>query len=188
MVEVNLDQLAKQLGCSLPTARKLVQDYSAMPVIERGGLGKQWRFDAAEVIAFLQAERDREEAEQAERNEALAQLTLPIIRRDEMGKKISLDDKLKAAKLRKIELDELKETRFLVPTLEVRTALERALRRWVQAESNVIERITKSHNLPDAVRRAMEREFNDARTAFVRDASEFLTNPEGGDEPISLFG
>ncbi|MDD2794375.1 MAG: terminase small subunit [Acidocella sp.] len=188
MVEVNLDQLSQQLQCSLPTARKLIQDYPDLPVIERGGMGKQWRFDAGAVIAFLQAKRDEELALAAQRNEALAQLTLPISRRDETGAEVSLDDKLKAVKLRAAEREELKESRFLVPTHEVRDALEKAFRRYGQMQNSALDRVCKAHNLPEAVKRVLEREFAEARTAFVRDTTAALATKEDGDEPRSLFG
>ena len=188
MVEVNLDQLAQQLKCSLPTARRLTVDYPDLPVIERGGVGKPWRFDMAEVVAFLQAKRDEEAAEAAERNEALAQLTLPLRGQDDKGATISLDDQLKAAKLRQVQRDEMKEARFLVPTLEVRVALERAYRKLGNALDSALDRAMKSHNLPEPLKRSLERDFAEARTAFVKDATEFLQMKEGGDEPLTLFG
>ncbi|MDE8344644.1 MAG: terminase small subunit [Acidocella sp.] len=188
MTEVNLSELAQLLGCSLPTASKLTLDYPDLPIIERGGLGKQWRFDGEAVIAFLQEKHLLEEARNAERNEALAQLMLPIYRKDDRDNKISLDDQLKAAKLRAAEREELKESRFLVPTHEVRTALERAFRRYGQLQESALERVCKAHNLPEAVKRVLEREFADARTAFVRESAAALAMSEDGDEPTTLFG
>ncbi|HVE20642.1 MAG TPA: helix-turn-helix domain-containing protein [Acidocella sp.] len=180
-------ELAQMLRCSLPTAQRLVEQYPDLPVLERGGLGKSWRFDGEAVIEFLQAKRAEEEAKDAERNEALAQLTLPIGRKSEAGAPISLDDEIKAAKLRQLQRDELREMRFLVQTAEVRTALEQALRRFGQMQASAVTRVCRAHNLPEAVQRALEREFMDVRSAFVRE-TEAALETDGADEPASLFG
>ena len=183
---VNRDELAQALRCSLPTVSALVKRWPDFPVIERGALGKAWRFDLHAVVDFLTARREEEEAAAAEKNELLAQLTLPIGRRDESGRAISIDDEIKAAKLRALQREELKENGFLVPTHEVRLALERALRRLGIALDGAIDRTARTHNLPEAVKRALEREFADARTAFVRDAAEYLTDPAETDEQFAL--
>lgn len=187
VVEVNLKQMAKQLGCSLPTMSALVDRWPGFPVIERGDLGKQWRFDAEAVVAFLQEKRADESRLKAARDEQLAQLTLPIIRTDDAGRTISLDDQLKAVKLRALQREEAKEKGFLVPTLEVREALERALRRYGDVEASAIERVVRNHNLPDAVKRALEREFQEARVMFVREAGKFIADT-AKDDGLALFG
>ena len=186
MVEVNLEQLAERVKCSLPTMRVWVNKYAAFPVIERGGVGKPWKFDAEAAIEFLRARQEAQLAENAERDEALAQLSLPMARQDKDGKEIGLDDQLKAVKLRTLRREEAVAERFLVPTQEVRTALERAFRRLGQAETSALDRVVKKHNLPEAMKRALEMEFADARTAFVRDVGEFLVKPDVDDEQFAL--
>jgi phage terminase Nu1 subunit (DNA packaging protein) len=160
----------------------MIKRWADFPIIERGGPGKEWQFDGEQVVAFLQAKRDEEESAQAQKNELLAQLTLPIGRKDMSGRAISIDDEIKAAKLRALQRDELKEAGFLVPTLEVRTALERALRRFGQALDSAVDRAARKHNLPDAIKRSLESEFADARIGFVRDAAQFLPQPEQADD------
>ena len=186
MVLINRDQLAQQLRCSLPTVDAMIKRWPDFPVVERGGLGRAWKFDAAAVVNFLQDKRDEEERAQAEKSELLAQLVLPIERRDHDGKKLDLDDELKAVKLRKALREEQIESQFLVQTHEVRAALERSLRRFGQSLDSAVERVVKTHNLPDAVKRALVLEFGEARTAFVNDAAEFLSKPEENDEQFAL--
>jgi phage terminase Nu1 subunit (DNA packaging protein) len=181
---VNRAGLAQALGCALTTIDAMVKRWPEFPVVERGGPGRQWEFDAEAVVAFLQGKRNEEERSRAEKDEMLAQLTLLPARRDEAGRPLSIDDEIKASKLRAIQREEMKENRFLVPTHEVRRALERALTRYVQVQESALQRVVKTHNLPEAVERALRREFEEARTAFVRDAAELL---EGGDEQQSLF-
>lgn len=179
---INRDELARALRCSLPTVSALLKRYPDFPVVERGGLGRAWRFDLPAVIGFLTARREEEAAIASERSELLAQFTLPIGRQDESGQMISIDEEIKLAKLRALQRDELKEAGFLVQTHEVRQALERALRRFGTALDSAIDRVARQHNLPEPVKRAIEREFADARAGFVRDAADFIADERSEDE------
>ena len=110
-----------------------------------------------------------------------------MVRKDDLGNAISLDDQLKAAKLRAVQRDELKESGFLVPTHEVRAAMESALRRWGLMQQSAIDRLSKTLNLPEPVKRAIERDLEDARRAFVKEASEALVVKDGSGDGW-LFG
>ena len=186
VLTINKDQLATLLGCSLPTVTALIKRYPDIPIVERGGLGQEWKFDGPAVVAFLQARRDEQNQARAAKDEQLSQLALPITERDGDADKVSADERLKLARLRQLEREELKEAGFLVPTHEVRAVLERAMRRYAQIQESAVERISNTHNLPEAVRRALVREFQDARAAFVAELSAGLKGE--GDEPRSLFG
>ncbi|WP_298214619.1 terminase small subunit [Acidocella sp.] len=185
---VNKDKLAELLGCSLPTVSALIKRYAEFPVVQRGGLGVEWKFDPQAVVEFLQARRAEEESQRLERDEQLAQLRLPSLFRDEPGGKVSIDDQLKAARLRQIEREELKEAGFLVPTHEIRAALERMIRRYAQIQESAVQRVCAAHNLPEAVRRAMAREFDEARAAFVQEMMARVSPGEEDHEPRTLFG
>lgn len=179
---VNRKELAALLSCSLPTVTSIIDRYADLPVIQRGGLGKEWQFDADLVVAFLAERRDEEAQREAERSEMLAQLALPIGRKDENGKPVSLDDELTAVKLRRLLREEEKETGFLVPTHEVRDALAKAFRGLNANLDSAIRRVGRTHNLPDPIVRAIEAEFANARQAFVRDAGRFLTDSTPTDD------
>jgi phage terminase Nu1 subunit (DNA packaging protein) len=189
---VNRDQLSQLLRCSLPTVNALVKRYSDFPIIERGGLGREWKFDGNAVIAFLQSKRNEEDQAQQRRSELLAQCTLPLPGVERVESDLDIDDQIKAARLRALQREEAKTNGFLVPTLEVRVSLERAFRRLGQSLDQMAERIAKRHNLPEAVKREMAREIDDMRTAFVRDAGTMLTSDhqstDQNDDLLSITG
>lgn len=187
MTEVNLKELAGALQVSLPTMQKLLETYPELPVVERGGLGKQWRINLEAAIQFFEDRRAEEAAAATAKNEALAQLTLPLKRTDTNGAEISLDDQLKAVKLRKALQDEQVEAGFLVRTADVRSALEKVFRRHGQVMIAMVARICATHNLPDPVRRAIELEINRARETLVKETLAAASEEENN-EPSSLFG
>jgi terminase small subunit / prophage DNA-packing protein len=57
--EVSRNQLAEAMGVALPTVDHWVR--AGCPFVERGGPGKQWRFNTADVIAW-RIEKIRDEA------------------------------------------------------------------------------------------------------------------------------
>jgi hypothetical protein len=62
------------------------------------------------------------------------------------------------------------------------------IRRYAQIQESAVQRVCAAHNLPEAVRRAMAREFDEARTAFVQEMMERVSPGEEGHEPRTLFG
>jgi phage terminase Nu1 subunit (DNA packaging protein) len=78
-MRVNKTELAQILGVSLPTLGAWMARYGdAFPVLERGGRGRDFWFDHEAVQTFLESRKAEEEADDAERQAALAQLALPI--------------------------------------------------------------------------------------------------------------
>jgi phage terminase Nu1 subunit (DNA packaging protein) len=187
VIEVNLDELAGLLSVSLPTAKKLVEKYPDMPVLERGGQGKAWRFDAEAVTSFFAEVREREEAERAARGDLLAQLTLPLGKeRDKAtGKELSLREMIDAAKLRKVLREEEIDSGVLVSTAEMRAKLETLIRAMVANQLGALNAIEREHKIPSAVMAAIRAKFDAARTVFVRDAAQYLNATN--DEPGGLF-
>jgi len=51
MAKVNRVELARFLDCSLPTVTSKVT--KGMPYLEKGGRGKEWMFDTADVITWI---------------------------------------------------------------------------------------------------------------------------------------
>ena len=51
MAKVNRSELASLLDCSLPTVTSKVT--KGMPFLQKGGRGKEWMFDTAEVIGWI---------------------------------------------------------------------------------------------------------------------------------------
>ena len=177
--------LASVLGCSLPTAQKLTARYPEMPVIERGGMGKSWRFDAEAVVEFLRERKREEESARIERGELLAQLVLPIGKPvDAAGREISYSDQLKAAQLRAALREEEKETGLLVSTVELGPKLRDLLRSLANNQSAALSAVQREHNIPEPVMAAIRAKFDNARTAFVRDAGALLTGPAPANDGV----
>ncbi len=173
------------VGVSLPTATALIERYADFPVIERGALGKTWRIDGERAVEFLRIKRAEEEAERAERTDLLAQLVLPVGGpKDAAGKELSYKDQMDAAKLRAALRQEEIETRFLVRTDEVRTAFDKLFRALAANMTATLTAVQREHGIPEPVMQAIRAKFDNARTAFARDAADFLRRPddeEGGE-------
>lgn len=162
---VNKRELANILGVSLPTIGAWIDRYPALPIVERGTNGKEWRFDPAAVRAFMVEREAEEEAAEAARAATLAQLALPITDPgDAFAQGITLDD-IKTIKA----TDDLRRQRgFLTSVPETRQALTSAIARWNRAQRAVIAQAARDFALPDAVRRALEERFEDAQRQFVQ--------------------
>jgi hypothetical protein len=179
---VNKRELAAVLGVSLPTLNNYLDRYADFPVLEPGANGKEWRFDALAVRAYL-AQRDAEEARaEAARRERIAQLGLPLTDPGDAAggpATYTLDD------LKRIrEADALRLKRgFLADVQETRLHLSAAVGAWNRAQASVLRQTARDFNLPDAVVRAIEDRMADAQRQFVsklrRDADLF---GEGDDE------
>ncbi len=56
-MKINLEQAAEICGTSVPTLRKTIASDSHFPVGQRGGRGKAWVLDAAEVARYWYVDR-----------------------------------------------------------------------------------------------------------------------------------
>lgn len=181
---ITREELAERLGCHPNTLITMVKKWRDFPIIERGSKGRPWLFPAKDAVAFVQARRAEVETLTTERHKMLADrggaagVDGSRSREDENKRRISLDEEIKAAKLRQLQRDELKESGFLAPTHEVRGVLERAFRRFGHAMTSAIEQVARRYNLPDAVTRSIELEIGEMRTAFVQQATQALLHGE----------
>lgn len=155
---VNMGEMARILGISLPTMRELPLKHPDLPVQQRGGSGVPWAFDPEAVQAFMKAKKDEEAAAEAARNEALAQLAFPggdLLPPEERNQTAA--DRLKNATAM-IKEDELRKQRgFLIQTTDMRQRLTSAWTMLAQALNAMPSNIGRRHNLPDAVVRDMRR-------------------------------
>lgn len=176
---ITREGLAERLGCHPNTLITMIKRWPDFPVVVRGSKGRPWLFPAQDAVAFVEARRAEADTLTMERQRMLADRVVDAgvdgsRGRDEVG----IDGLIKAAKLRLLQRDELKESGFLAPTHEVRVVLERAFRRLGHAMSGALEHVARRYNLPDAVIRSIETEIAEMRTAFVHEAAQDLLYAE----------
>lgn len=186
---INQRQLADRLGVHPMTVSAMLRRWADFPVVQQGSKGKPYLFDPDQAVAFVQAK----EAEQQRRAQDLqrqleAAGTAPPFGHRERQPETDLDDLIKGAKLRALQRQALIEQGDLLPTHEVRITLERAFRRFGDALDGSIERVVRAQNVPDSMRRALEREFADMRMTFVRDVAAELQAGDGDGDSDELAG
>jgi phage terminase Nu1 subunit (DNA packaging protein) len=158
MVTVNLEEMADKLRISLPTLRKMMRKYPDFPVEAEGSNGVPWHLDPQAVIAFVQAKRDEEAAARDQRDDLLAQVSLPIEElRPEDERTLSAAERLKVAQAMRVEDEVAKQRGFLVLTSDMRMRLTDAWTPLSQFLAGLPAQLGRRHNLPDAVVRDMRR-------------------------------
>lgn len=173
---VNLRELAVYLRTTRQTLSVWLDRWPDFPVITQGTNGRQYQFNAADVVAFLRSKKDEQARSSAERDQALAQLAFPFEVADEpaTGLRLSAKDQMEAIKLRRMQREEAERSGQLVEAVAVTdllttcfTTLQRTLRAGIRQAG--IE-----HNLPSSVVRALEARLAEAQRALVSEAGTFL--------------
>lgn len=183
MAAVTMEKMAAALGVSLPTMRRLIMRYDDLPVLDRGGNGKPWAFDPEAVIAFVQTRRAEEAAGRAQRDELLAQISLPmeeLIPPEERS--LSAADRLKVAQAMLKEDEVAKQRGFLVQTTEMRQRLTEAWTPLNQFLQSLPSAIGRRHNLPDAVVRDIRRLVEQQQRELHRRLKDLLA-PDAAPPP-----
>lgn len=158
MPTVNLDEMARVLRVSLPTLRAWIRRHPDFPVVAEGRNGLPWELDPEAVIAFVRRKKDEEAARQAERDDLLAQISLPIedlVPAENRG--LTAAERLKLAQAMRVEDEVAKQRAFLVQTSEMRARLTDAWGPLNQFLQSLPGQLGRRHNLPDAVVRDMRR-------------------------------
>lgn len=183
MVTVNLEEMASTLRVSLPTLRALIKRHDDFPVVAEGRNGVPWQLDPEAVIAFVQRKRDEDAARKAERDDLLAQFSLPVddmLPAEERG--VSAGERLKIAQAMLKEDEVAKQRGFLVLTSDMRMRLTDAwtpLNQFLQA---LPSQLGRRHNLPDAVVRDMRRMIETQQRELHRRLRDLLA-PEAAPPP-----
>ena len=71
---LNLTDLARARGCSVPALKHYLASRPDFPVLERGGNGKAYKFDPVAVQRYFEAEREAKRQEEAEKEQHLGPL------------------------------------------------------------------------------------------------------------------
>lgn len=172
-VLVSKRELCRVLRISRPTLDAWIDRYGdAFPIAERGANGREYQFDAEAVIDFLRAEQERQAAARAQRDEALAQLMLPLPAGPAPAADApSLDDRLKAARLNALLLDEEERAGRLVSATEVEDRLTSVFAVLARELAAFLRQLAREQNWPDAVLLAAERRLAEVQHTAVTAAS-----------------
>ncbi len=176
---VNKRELARYLKTSVVTIGNWIERYPDFPILQPGTNGRDYKFNLRAVVDFLTAQKEAEARSAAERDEALAQLVLPLIldqvEQPSSGSKLSTKDQIEALKLASMRRQEAERLGQLVPVAEVSEALVAALATYSRMQRAAVRQAAADQNLPPSVVRALEQRFADAQRTFVREAGAYLT-------------
>ncbi|HUC17783.1 MAG TPA: terminase small subunit [Acetobacteraceae bacterium] len=170
-------ELHLKLGVSRPTLDAWIDRYPDFPIVERGTNGTPYRFDPAAVIAFLRAKQDEQAKRNAERDEQLAQLVLPLDRPgSEPGKIISAEERLKEAKANAAEIALGKELGTLVQVGPLEEKLLHTFGELNRHLTSFIRQLAREQNWPEPILLDAERRLAEMQRGCRSGLAEYL-NP-----------
>jgi phage terminase Nu1 subunit (DNA packaging protein) len=177
MVTVNLEEMADKLRTSLPTLRRMMRRYQDFPVVAEGSNGVPWQLDPEAVITFVQTKRDEETAARDQRDDLLAQVSLPIEELQPEGERtLTPAERLKLGQAMRVEDDVAKQRGFLVLTSDMRMRLTDAWTPLSQFLASLPVQLGRRHNLPDAVVRDMRRAIEAQQRELHRKLKDLLSD------------
>jgi hypothetical protein len=136
------------------------------------------------VVTFLDAKRTEEAQHTAARVAAVAQFALPIdgIAADPDTPTLTPQQRYVNAKAREVERKIARDSGLLVPTADVRAALQPAIKRLADHFDSVILTAARKYQWPLAQLRDVQAMMRDGRVAFIRSLAERHLAPdqEGG--------
>ncbi len=177
---VNKAEMAKKLGISLPTLTAWMDRYPEFPVRDRGTNGRNYRFAAEDVFEFLSERKAEEAAREGARDEALAQLQLPmeLLPRENLPKS-TVKDEIDAWRLRKIQREEAVAAGTLVSAEDVRQALRSGLTRLNRGTVAFVRQLGREHNWPDSYMTKVEERLAEVQRASVAELQEAAAAGDG---------
>ena len=182
---INKQELASRLGVSLPTLSAWMRRWDAeFPVEERGTNGRDYKFDAAAVIDFIENKRDVERSKLTERDEALAQLVFPGFEPEPLAPGLSLKDQHEALKIRRLQRQEAEDAGKLVLVSEIRPLLTDAFTSWNARLHAALRAGARDANLTQAQLAAIEARIADAQREFVRETTAYLAPQDAPAPPL----
>lgn len=163
-------ELCTILRISRPTLDNWLDRNDDFPVVERGTNGKEWQFDPAAVVAFLRDKKDQEQRDAAERAEALQQFALPIdaVAADAEAAGLTPQQRAALARARLAERELARDSGLLVPTADVRAALQPAIRQLADHFNSVILQAARKYRWPMVQLRDVQGMMRDGQETFIR--------------------
>ena len=181
---VNKRELARILRCSLPTVDAMIARYPDFPIEQVGTVGRQWLFDAAAVVEFLNRKREEEAAEEAKRGSFFEQFSLPIDNVAPDGsRELSPSQRAQLAQARIRERDLAIKAGLLVETSEVRQRLTQFLTKLGRMLDTLPDQVARTHNLPEATARAMRATIDEQRRRCVQELHNFFRAEAAAEGP-----
>lgn len=176
---VHKRELARAIGCSVPTVTDLIDRYPDFPIERRGTNGLAWQFDIAKVVPFLAGERDRQERERAKKDERLAQLVLPLNLTPPAAAPaaVSLKDQVEAAKLREMLRKEAIAAGDLVNAQAVEENFAKLLGDWSRRIREFVRQLAREQSWTDEVLHTVEARLSDMQDQLVDSSPELLHVP-----------
>ena len=177
---VKKKELAKLLKISRQTLDLWIERWDQFPVLERGTNGREWQFDPAAVTDFLRARREEERQRKEARDEALAQLSLPLDDDEAMPglSGLSAADRLRMAQLAKLQREEAERLGKLVRRDEIEAALVEGLPELLRAVRDAARGKCIEFRMPDEETRRLDGAICAAWTARVRELQVRLGKSE----------
>lgn len=177
VVTGNKLELARVLGCSLPTLSAWMMRYRPdFPILSTGNQGRSYVFEFQAVIDFLRLKREEQAnaaaSATADRDEQLAQLRLPF---DVPGLDLptqagpNIADQIKAMQLRKLQREEAEKAGALVPAETVGAAIAGVLARLSRDTRAFLQQIAREQDWPSSYVQSVLARFADTQRTAVRE-------------------
>jgi AraC-like DNA-binding protein len=168
----NKKELARALHVSVPTLDRWLERFGeAVPMLKRGSNGRGYEFDIPVAVQFFAERKAEEAARAAERDEALAQLDLPLlddtpnVSQRDIG--LALDNEGKRQKL-------AISRGIYTPAAEIRAALSIILAGFHPRLESIVRRVCAEHHMPETVEHALLGSFSDATDDLCTDLQKLL--------------
>lgn len=177
----NKRELARVLKVTTVTLGNWLERWPDFPVQERGTNGRDYVFDVPTVIDFLRARKEAEALAAAEKDDALAQLALPLLEVEQPGvpaSVLSLKEQKEALALSALRRREAVELGKLVGVDEVSETLMAAFSTYSRMLRSAVREVAREQNLPPSVARSLLARFADTQRAFVRECRTYLVAEE----------
>lgn len=181
-VRVNKRELAVVLGVSVPTVDAYLLRFTDFPVVRRGAPGVEWQFDAAACVDFMRAQRDAEHQAEAARQDAAAQLAMPVdVIVPAEDRALDPAKRLQIARARAVERELAMKAGLLVPTSEVRQVLGTAFAALGRDLQAYVRQLGADHAWTDLQQRDADARMAETLHGFRRSAERLLADPGEGD-------
>lgn len=165
---VNMDEMARRLGVSLPTFRNLMKDNADFPVEAGGSRGIPYEFDVGAVLDWKKRKVEDAQRLAADKHEFLSQFEFPIEDDAIQQGAVSPAARLKIAQAIKAERELEMTAGHLVHTAGVRQGLMTALTVLGKEMDNIPALLGREFNLPHDLQRALRKRLDEIRTRAVR--------------------
>jgi phage terminase Nu1 subunit (DNA packaging protein) len=163
---MNMRELADALSITRQTLSLWLVRSPDFPVEVRGTKGTEYQFDLVKVREFLRSQAEARAVHSSERDQALAQMALPL---NDAAPRSTIRDQIEAMKLRRMMADEAERSGRLIETAGVVEMLEGIVRDLECRLHKMASDGCLELRLPAAFMQSLDADLAEAHGAFVRD-------------------